>query len=178
MVANFDGFEINPIHEGDAWKICDLINTNLERFKRYFPETLKQNLTPTLSQLFVEKMLKAFRSKTVFLYTLKETETRKLAGLIYLKEIDWVTKEGEFAYCIDYTFGGQGLISKAVQELSNYSLETLELETLKIIINKDNKSSEKIALKNNYTWKKTLKEIFTPPGEKALDMELYELYKN
>ena len=177
MIASFDGFEINPIHEGDAWKICDLCVTNEDRFIRFFPETLKQNLTPTLSQLFVEKMTKAFKEKTVFLYTLKETQSRKLAGLIYLKELDWTTKEGEFAYCIDYNFEGQGLTSKAVREISNYALNTLDLKTLKIIVHKNNISSLKVALNNGYKWKSTLKNGFTPPGETALDMELYELYK-
>lgn len=178
MIANFDGFEINPIHEGDAWKICDLVNANLDRFKRFFPKTLEQNLNPTLSKFFVKKMTKEFKSKTVFLYTLKECKTRKLTGLIYLKEIDWEVKEGEFAYCIDYNFEGQGLTSKTIRELSKHAFETLELETLKIIVHKDNISSVKVAQKNGYIWRKTLKNGFKPPGEQPLDMELYELYKS
>ena len=55
MIASFDGFEINAVHGGDAWKICNLMVANEDRFRRYFPKTLEQNLTPTLSQLFVEK---------------------------------------------------------------------------------------------------------------------------
>ena len=95
-MIGFDGFEINPVHGGDAWKICDLCVANADRFKRYFPKTLEQNLTPTLSELFVQKKIKQFQSKTEFLFTLKETETRKLAGLIYIKELDWNKKKGEF----------------------------------------------------------------------------------
>lgn len=177
MIASFNGFEINPIHEGDAWKICDLVNANLERFRRFFPKTLEQNLNPTLSQLFVERMVKEFNSKTVFLYTLKETKTRQLIGLIYLKEINWDTKEGEFAYCIDYNFEGQGLTSKAVKEISHHAFKNLGLNTLNIIVHKDNVSSAKVAKKNGYVWKKTLEKSFAPPGESPLDMELYKLYK-
>lgn len=177
MVAQFDGFEINPIHGGDAWKICDLCVANSDRFKRYFPKTLEQNLNPTLSQLFVDTNVKHFQNRTVFLFTLKHSETRELAGLIYIKELDWDKKQGEFAYCIGYTFEGQSLISKAVNALSTYAFNDLGLETLQIISNKDNLGSVKVAVNNNFEWQKTLINEFTPAGEQPLDMELYELYK-
>ncbi|MCD2258157.1 GNAT family N-acetyltransferase [Psychroserpens luteolus] len=177
MIAQFDGFEINPIHEGDAWKTCDLMVANADRFKRYFPKTLEQNLNPTLSQFFVEKKAKQFQKKEEFLFTLKHSETRQLAGLIYIKELDWNKKQGEFAYCIGYPFKGQKLISKSINALSAYAFETLQLNTMQIIVNKNNTSSVKVAEHNGFKWIETLKNEFTPIGEQPLDMELYELYK-
>lgn len=177
MVAQFDSFEINPIHEGDAWKVCDLMVANADRFKRYFPKTLEQNLNPTLSQLFVDTKVKQFLSKEEFLFTLKQSETRELVGLIYIKELDWDKKQGEFAYCIGYTFEGQGLTSKTISALSKYALDELGLETIQIIVHKDNLPSVKVAINNNFEWQRTLFNEFTPPGEQPLDMELYELYK-
>ena len=178
MIAQFDGFEINPVHNGDAWKICDLCVANADRFKRYFPKTLEQNLNPTLSQFFVEEKVKQFKNKEEFLFTLKHSETRELAGLIYLKELDWDKKQGEFAYCIGYTFEGQGLASLAIKALSKYAFDELGLETLQIIAHKENLPSLKVALNNNFEWQKTLLNEFTPTGEKPLDMELYELASN
>jgi len=175
MIGKFDVFEVNPIHEGDAWKICNLMVANEDRFKRYFPGTLAQNLNPTLSQLFVETKLKEFQKKEEFVFTLKHSETRELAGLIYIKELNWTIKQGEFAYCIGYTFEGKGLTSKAIQLLSEYAFNDLELETLQIIAHKDNLPSVNVALTNNFNWIKTLINEFTPIGEAPLDMELYEL---
>lgn len=177
MVEKFNGFEINPIHNGDTWKICDLCVANANRFKRYFPKTLEQNLNPTLSQLFVETKMKQFASKEEFLFTLKHSETRELAGLIYIKELDWDKKQGEFAYCIGYTFEGQGLTSKAINALSKHAFNKLGLETLQIITHKGNLPSVKVALNNSFEWQKTLLNEFTPTGESPLDMELYELYR-
>ena len=177
MVAKFDTFKIHPIHEGDAWRICDLCVANADRLNRYFPKTLEQNLNPTLSQLFVEKMVKQFEEKETFLFTLKHSETKELAGLIYIKELDWNIKQGEFAYCIGYTFEGQGLMSKAIDKLSQHAFNNLGLETLQIIANKDNLSSVKVALNNNFKWIKTLINEFTPTGRPPMDMELYERYK-
>jgi ribosomal-protein-alanine N-acetyltransferase len=177
MIARFDGYEINPIHSGDAWKICNFCITNADRLKGYFPKTLEQNLNPTLSQLFVDKKVKQFNSNTEFLFTLKYSETRELAGLIYIKELDWDIKQGEFAYCIGYTFVGQGLISKAVNALSKYAFNDLGLKTLQIISHKDNMGSIKVARYNNFEWQKTLINEYTPTNEEPLNMELYELYK-
>ncbi|WP_296315969.1 GNAT family N-acetyltransferase [Winogradskyella sp. UBA3174] len=178
MVAQFDAYEINPIHEGDAWKLCNFMVANADRLKHYFPGTLAQNLNPTLSQLFVEEKLKQFENKAEFLFTLKHSETRALAGVIYIKELDWAIKQGEFAYCIGYTFEGQKLTTKAIDKLSKYAFNTLGLKALQIIAHKDNLPSIKVAINNNFKWQRTLENEFTPTGEKPLDMELYELYKN
>ena len=88
MITPFDGFEINPIHEGDAWKICDFAIINTDRLKRYFPKTLEQNLNPTLSLIYVENQVKAFQNKELFVFTLKQLETQKIVGLIIIKEVD------------------------------------------------------------------------------------------
>ena len=178
MILKFDDFEISAVHEGDAWKICDFCVSNSDRLNRYFPKTLVQNLNPTLSQLFVDKKVKQFKSKDEFLFTLKHSETRKLAGLIYIKELNWDTKQGEYAYCLDYTLKGQGLMSKAITELNKFAFNDLGLETIQIIAHKDNLSSVRVATNTNFKWQKTLKNEFTPLGEKPLDMELYELYKS
>ncbi len=176
MNLRFDNFEINPIHNGDAWKLCDFMVANQDRLKRYFPKTLAQNLTPTLSQLFVDKKVKQFNNKEEFLFTIKQSETRELAGITYIKELNWDTKQGEFAYCIGYPFEGKNITSKAVKCLSEFAFNQLHLNTLQIIVHKDNIGSVKVAENTNFKWIKTLKNEFTPNGEKPLDMELYELH--
>lgn len=175
MIADFDTFFIDAIQLKDSWKICDLCVANEDRFKRYFPKTLEANLTPTLAEYFAQKKVKAFANREEFLFTIKHKETRNIAGLVYIKELDWNKKQGEFAYCIDYNYEGQGMITKAVNALSNYAFETLKLETLQIIVHKGNIASVKVAANNNFKWTKTLDKAYTPPNEDPLDMELYEL---
>ena len=177
MQLNFWAYHIIPIHPKDGWNICNFAVANEDRLKRYFPKTLEQNLTPDLSIIFVEKKVRQFEAKEEFLFTLRENESNKLVGLVYIKEVDWTTKQGEFAYCIDYTVEGKGLITETVKQLSDYAFDTLGLETLQIISHKNNIGSIKVAENNNFTWIKTLKNEFTPPGENPLNMELYELYK-
>jgi len=116
------------------------------------PETLKQNLTPDLSNYFVQCKVRQFNNKEEFLFVLKEPEHRTIIGLVYIKEVDW-----------------------SVQFLSAYAFKDLGLKTLQIIVHKSNKGSLRVAEKCGYIWSKTLTKAYTPPNESALDMELYEL---
>lgn len=177
MVATFDTYSIHPIQEKDAWKLCDFAVANEDRLKRYFPKTLAQNLTPDLASYFTKKKTTQFRLNEEFLFTIKEQNSNALVGLVYIKELDWKKKQGEFAYAIGYPFEGKGITSKSIKALSKHAFENLGLNTLQIIVHKNNLSSVQVAKKNHFIWQETLKNKYTPPGESPLDMELYELYK-
>jgi ribosomal-protein-alanine N-acetyltransferase len=176
MLLDFNQYYIEPIAEKDAWKLCDFIISNTERLKRFFPKTLEENLTPDLSRIFVAKKESEFNAKEELLFKLKEKKNRTIIGLVYIKELDWGKKKAELAYCIAYQFEGMGIITNAVKVLSEYAFETLGLNSLQIIVHKTNPGSIKVAEKCGYNWQRTLLKEHTPPGEKALDMELYELY--
>lgn len=177
MQLNFGAYRITPIHPKDGWNICNFVVANENRIKRYFPETLAQNLTPNLSNIFVAKKIKQFKNKQEFLCTIKPLEAHTILGLIYIKAVNWTEKQGELAYAIDYTIKGKGIMGDAIKVLSDYAFDVLDLQTLQIIVHKTNIGSLKVAENNNFTWIKTLENEFTPPGENPLNMELYELYK-
>lgn len=176
MQLSFNDFTIQPINEKDAWNLCNFIVANEDRLQRYFPKTLEQNLNPTLSNIFVQKKVKQFNSKEEFLFTVIERESKKLVGLVYIKTLDWTKKQGEFAYCIDYNYETKGITTQAINKLSEYAFSELKIETLQIIAHKNNFPSIKVAENNNFIWKKTLLNEFTPINEAPLNMELYELY--
>lgn len=159
MIAAFNGFEINLLHEGDAWKLCDFAVTNTERLKRYFPITLSENLNPTLSELYVQNKIKANVKNEIYVFTIKHSESRQLVGLVILKELDWSVRQGEFAYCVDYRYEGKGLISKAIDLLTNHALNDLGLDILQIISHKDNHGSIKVATNCGYIWQKNIDRV-------------------
>ncbi len=167
---------IDVIHSADSKSLSELMISNHERFYRYFPKTLEQNLSEKASKAFIKKKGIQFNSKTEFLFVLKEASS--VIGLIYIKELDWNKKQGEFAYCIGGEFSEKGLISKAVKLLSRHAFDTLGLEVLQIMVHKDNIPSVRVAKNAGFEWQKTMNKSYAPPNEEALDMELYELYKN
>ena len=165
---------VSQITLSDADDLCTLMTSNASRFLRFFPHTLKQNTTVEDSKIFILKKRKEQQAKEEYTFLFKENLTNKLMGLLIIKEINWITKQGELAYCIDQSYEGKGFMTQAIQYISNYAFQKLGLRTLQIIVHKSNVGSIRVAEKCTYIWQRTLKEVFTPPYEKALDMELYE----
>ncbi len=176
MLLHFDDYYIEPINEKEYWMLCNFAVTNDDRLKAFFPKTLEQNLNPELSKLFAQKKAKQFKEKEEFLFTIKAQHKKTIVGLVYIKELDWVKQQGEFAYAISYEYEGKGVTGKAVAKLVDYAFKVLDLKTLQIIVHKTNIGSVMVAKKNNFIWQATLPKEYTPPNGVAMDMELYELY--
>lgn len=172
-VANF---QISPIQEKDAWRLCNFVVANSERFKNDFPGTLKQNLNPTLSELFVQEKTKQFRTREEFLFTIREQENRTIIGLIYVKELQKRKGQGELAYCIGYEYEGKGLTTRFLNQIIPWAYNNIGIETLQIIAHKDNLGSTRIAEKLGFSWKETLSKAHTRFNGLVVDMELYEKY--
>ncbi len=168
---------VSQITLSDADGLCTLMTSNASRFLRFFPKTLNQNRTVEDSKKFILKKRQQQQAKEEYTFFLKEPLTHKIMGLLIIKEINWMTKQGELAFCIDQHFEGKGFMTLAVQYISEFAIQKLELRTLQIIAHKSNFGSIRVAEKCNYIWHSTLKDAFAPPNEKALDMELYELKK-
>lgn len=175
MTAEFETYFIAPIEDKDAWKLCDFITINADRLKYFFPVTLQRNLTLTLSQVFVEEKAREFARKEEFLFKLKEKEGRTIIGLVYIKELDWNNKQAELAYCIGYQFEKTGIMTQAVQVITNYALHVLGLKKLQVVTHKSNIGSVKVAKKCGYIWKGVFPKMFHSPIAGPMEMELYEL---
>ena len=177
-MRDISDFIINPLAKNDATQLHQFILDNNERLKYYFPVTLSSNssLEKTLEYIAIKN--KEIEEKTNFTFAIRNKITNLIAGLIILKKIDWIKKQGEFAYCIGLECEGKGLVSFAVSEMTKFAFEELNLRTLQITAHKSNRRSCKVAEKNGFVWQRTLENEFTPPNELPLDMELYELKSN
>lgn len=178
MEFEINGFEISPIQEKDAWRLCDFMVANSERFKNDFPGTLKQNLNPTLSILFVQEKTRQFNTGEEYLFTVKEKEHKTIIGLLYLKELQKKKGQGELAYCIGYEHEGKGLTTRFINHIISWAFESLGLHTLQIIAHKNNKGSTRIADKLGFSWQATLPEAHKRYDGSMVDMELYEKYRS
>ena len=168
-------FHIDFLKDEDAKSLCEMMTSNAERFKRYFPITLSKNTSLETSQNYIAEKKKECQNNIEFTFAIIESEKSRIVGLIIIKEINWGNKQGEFAYCIDSKFENIGLMSKAIRAISKYAFECLKLERLQIIVHRDNIGSCKVAQKCHFIWQRTLLNEYTPPNELPLDMELYEL---
>ncbi|MFT5736346.1 MAG: ribosomal-protein-alanine N-acetyltransferase [Maribacter sp.] len=176
MIFNLKVFEIAPIHQKDAWQLCHFMVANSERFKNDFPGTLKQNLNPSLSELFVQQKTKQFASGEEYLFTIKEAEHSTIVGLIYVKELHKKEGQAELAYCIGYAHEGKGHTTYFLTQIIPWAFEHLGLNTLQIIAHKNNSGSTRIAEKLGFTRQTTLKNQHKHYDGTVVNMELYEKY--
>lgn len=174
-MIQINSFHIDFLKQEDAESLSEMMVSNSNRFKRYFPITLSKNLSLQNSEKYIIEKDKEREAKSEYTFAIKESTTFKIAGIIILKEINWNIKQGEFAYCIDMNFENKGIMSKAILAVSNFAFDVIGLDKLQIIVHKDNIGSAKVAQNCNFIWKKTLLNEYTPPNESPLDMELYEL---
>ena len=170
-----ENFKIDPLILEDAASLCHFMVSNTERFQKYLPNTLSQNLIPAESEVYIKLKNWEADEKAEFAFVVKDRIRENIIGLIILKELDWINKQGELAYCIDKNWEGQGVMTKVVKIISAYALSKLQLKILQIIVNHSNTGSLRVAEKAGFIWKKTLLNEFTPPNEPPMDMELYEL---
>lgn len=170
-----NSFYIDFLKPEEAKSLSKMMLSNQDNFKRYFPITLAKNKSLEDSLNFIEEKNIQNQDKTEFTFGIKDKLTSEIAGLIIIKEINWETKQGEFAYCISAEFENKGLMSKAIALTSKYGFEVLGFEKFQIIAHKTNIGSCKVAENCKFKWIKTLLNEYTPPNENPLDMELYEL---
>jgi ribosomal-protein-alanine N-acetyltransferase len=175
LMHKTEAFHIATLKPEDALSLNELMTSNAERFKRYFPKTLSNNLSLEASENYISAKNEEIQSNTEFTYAIKENTNQNIAGLIIIKKLNWETKQGELAYCIGSQFEGKGWMTKAVKAIFNFAFNELGLKKLQIISHKTNLGSVKVAENCGFIWKKTLLSEFTPTNEAPLDMELYEV---
>ena len=177
MEIAFDNYSIAPIQLKDAWRLCNFVVANEAYLKDDFPETLKENLTPTLADLFVAKKEKQFLRREEYLFTIKENTNRAIVGLIYVKELNKRPGQAELAYCISYQYAGKGDMTEAVKNIIDWSFTTVGLEKLQIIVHESNAASIRIAEKCGFDYVTILQKEHRRSNGEVVDMLLYELKK-
>ena len=175
MIYSSEHITISLLQPKDALQLNKLLVSNTDRFMKYLPKTLGENTTLESTQNYIARKIKAVKKKKAFVFVINDKHSRDIIGMIILKNLDWETKKGEFAYCIDKRFKGKGLMSTAIKATSNYVIETMGLETLQIIAHKSNVPSVNVALQSGFEWLETLENEFMSMNGTPLDMELFEL---
>ncbi len=170
-----DTFYIDELQAKDAISLQQLMVSNKSHFGNYLPVTLAQNETLALSEAYIIKKAEENKANICITFAIKDKTTNNVAGLVIIKNIDLIKKQGEFAYGIGKEFEGRGWTSQSIRKMSQFAQDSLGLKTMQIITHKTNIGSCRVAEKNGFNWQRTLKKEFTPTLGSPVDMELYEL---
>lgn len=176
MDFDSESFYIDRLTLEDASSLNRLMIRNAKNFQQHLPSTLTQNLSKSDSEVYIKRKIEEFQNRIKFTFAIKTKDTKAVAGLVIIKNIDWISKQAELAYCLGKQFSGNGWMSKSIENIKHFAFEELELKKLQIIIHKSNTRSINVAIRSGFTWEKTLEKAYLSE-EELLDMELYEIVK-
>ena len=100
----------------------------------------------------------------------------KLIGCSDFHFINLVSKQAEIGYWIHSDYKNKGIITRVVKKLCEYAFQNLELNRVTIVADVENLSSNRVAVKNGFTFVGTQKEERVMYDEYR-DMNYYYLLK-
>lgn len=93
-------------------------------------------------------------------------------GVALAVEIDLEAQEAELGYLTATAARGRGVATAALRALTDWAFEERRLERVTLLIDNDNKGSERVAQKAGYAREGLLRGIYLKPGRRG-DMLLY-----
>jgi ribosomal-protein-alanine N-acetyltransferase len=149
--------EIRPQRLADAKRFFEILsNPNFI----YFPVTPK---TIEDEKEFLRLNSQKRRKKTEFNFSI--IYSRMHVGAIGVRIDPFRPYIGEIGYFIDETYWGKGIATQAVKQLEEFIFSNLELRRIEIRMAKENKASQKIAVKCGYKKEGILRKMLLAKGK-------------
>lgn len=102
----------------------------------------------------------------------------KLIGSIACVDTDENSEHGEIGYCIGHDFWGKGIMTEAVNAVTDYLINKIGYNRLEIGHATKNPASGKVAQKCGYTYEGTKREYFKALYGEYLDIAFYSILKS
>ena len=149
----------------------NLIESNREHIYKTFPVTTTKCASLDKTKSYLQNALTIEKNKKGYYFYLRNTNDT-LIGFICIKNIDENCRKCEFAYFIDKAYQGQGIISKAVNNICTYCFKELGMNKVFICTAKENIGSQRVALKNGFIKEAILRQEFKS-GDGTLEDIIY-----
>jgi len=160
----FDNYSIEPIRGEDAQNYFVLIANNKGRIAKYFPNVTVANRDFESTVLFIAERIRLAEKRELFSYIVRDKDTMRIVGGVFLKNFDWHVQKCEFSFFIDGIYEGKGIMTKAVSLLADHCFRELHLNKITMRIAEDNISSRRVAEKNGFVAEGILRQDFKTSG--------------
>ena len=171
-------FKLRIIQQQDWKALLNLVQSNYKRLKTYFPQTVEAIVNEKAAKAYVNKKVRDAANKVSIFHVIIDIETKRVAGCINVKEIDWNVPKAELSYFIDGNMEGKGIVSTYLKEVIKYCFDHVGLEKVFVRINADNIASQRVALKCGFAKEGLLRCDFKSGDGELKDSEYYGLLKS
>lgn len=172
---DFENFTIRPIKEEDAENYFKLIENNRENIAEFFPDTVTdtKDINSTIS--LINKKVSLWEKREGQYFTVYDILTKKIIGVVSIKNIDWKTEKCELSFFIDNNYRSRGVTTKAVKLIIEYCFRDLQLNKVFLRIAEKNIASRHVAEKNGFIKEGILRKDFKTSDGRWLDLIYYGL---
>ncbi len=133
--------ELRELCESDALDIFNTINSQREYLGEWLP-FVEFTRELKFTQDFVDATLLSMHETSDFLFTIRCDDN--FAGIIGFKGTDIQNKRTEIGYWLSYDYQGKGIITKAVNKLTEFAFEVLNMNRVQIKVAVNNHKSKNI----------------------------------
>lgn len=157
---------------GDGTVINDAIKESASDLRKWLPFAMN---VPSVheSESFVRKARVSFLERTDMVLHLFDKNTGAFVGGSGLHRIDWKARRFEIGYWIRSSCTGKGLISEAVEGISDFAITTLGANRLEVRIDSRNVRSKNVAERTGFTYEGTLRNWRRDEFGHLIDLMIY-----
>ncbi|MBX2844620.1 MAG: GNAT family N-acetyltransferase [Saprospiraceae bacterium] len=166
-------YQLLPLTLKHAGLYSQLINQNLDQLRRHFPVTVRNNHTLTSLKQFIKSKEKLRKERKWFGFLILDGDSEEALGYICLKNVEWTVPKGELAYFLDKQYRGKGIGTWAVNAITSFSFDELELNKLFLLVAEVNIASRRLAMKCGFQQEGFLKKEFRMHTGELVDVFLF-----
>lgn len=143
------------VETGDAGRIFELTDQSRAYLRQWLP-WVDFTKTPGDSLEYIEMSRKAYSEKrgmnAAILFQ------GQIAGIAGYNHIDWTNKTVSIGYWLGHEYQGHGIMTRAVQALTNYAILDLHLNRVEIRAAMENAKSRSIPERLGYTYEGCIRQ--------------------
>ncbi len=173
MHITFRHFNIQALNPEDGERFFNLIDSNRNRLEDFFAGTLSQTKTLDDTMSYCREIGQKQQEKSYLPFAIKNLKTEAFIGFVDVKNIDWGIPKAELGYFIDKNYEGQGVISKSVELVIEYLLETYAFKKLLCRSSSRNMGSIAVAKKNGFILEGTIRRDYKTTSGELVDLDYY-----
>ncbi|QPC48129.1 GNAT family N-acetyltransferase [Mangrovibacillus cuniculi] len=159
----------------DTEQLYTAIERSLDDLKLWLPFAYKgQNKEET--EINLRQAIAKFDLREALRFIIVEKATDQVVGSTGFHNLDWSKMSAEIGYWLDSTYTGKGYVTEAVNALTKFAFETLELKRVEIRCEGHNWKSRAVAERSGYILEGVLrKEDWSVDEQKLTDTCIYAL---
>ena len=164
------GQELRLLNESDAEELYAVIDANRNYLARWLPWAANQTLEDTLA--FIQRTREQLTNNDGFQTAI--TDDGKIVGMVGFVGVSWQHRSTMIGYWLSESAQGNGVMTHAVQSLTDHAFETWRLNRMEIRADVENTRSRSIPERLEFRQEGVLREAELV-GDRYVDQAVYAM---